>query len=59
MALPNESKAGCTQASTDGKAQEEVKRDESSKRWRTAVLNGSRDAACDDLNLDCLLGDRL
>ena len=59
MALPNEGKAGCAQSSTDGKAQEEVKRDESSKRWRAAVSNSLRDAACDDLNLDCLLGDRL
>lgn len=29
------------------------------KRWRTAVLNSPCDAACDYLNLDCLMGDRL
>lgn len=42
-----------------GKTKKKLKEMRHLKRWRTAISNSPCDAACDDLNLDCLMGDRL
>lgn len=42
-----------------GKTKKKLKEIRGPKRQRTAVLNTPCDAACDHLNLDCLVGDRL